>query len=69
MMGHAYSDLFGIPMTGLRFFTVYGPWGALIWPISALLNDPTGQAITLFGDGELCVILLMSPTSLNHWFA
>jgi UDP-glucuronate 4-epimerase len=26
-MAHAYSHLFGIPMTGLRFFTVYGPWG------------------------------------------
>ncbi len=27
MMAHAYSHLFGIPVTGLRFFTVYGPWG------------------------------------------
>ncbi len=27
MMAHAYSHLFGIPTTGLRFFTVYGPWG------------------------------------------
>jgi len=26
-MAHAYSHLFGIPFTGLRFFTVYGPWG------------------------------------------
>lgn len=27
LMAHVYSDLFGIPSTGLRFFTVYGPWG------------------------------------------
>lgn len=27
MMAHSYSHLFGIPSTGLRFFTVYGPWG------------------------------------------
>jgi len=27
MMAHCYSHLYGLPMTGLRFFTVYGPWG------------------------------------------
>src|SRR5690606_20473998 len=27
MMAHTYSHLFGLPTTGLRFFTVYGPWG------------------------------------------
>jgi len=27
LMGHSYSHLFGLPTTGLRFFTVYGPWG------------------------------------------
>ena len=27
LMSHAYAHLFGIPQTGLRFFTVYGPWG------------------------------------------
>ena len=27
LMAHAYSHLYGIPATGLRFFTVYGPWG------------------------------------------
>ena len=26
-MAHTYSHLYGIPTTGLRFFTVYGPWG------------------------------------------
>ncbi|HKJ72045.1 MAG TPA: NAD-dependent epimerase/dehydratase family protein, partial [Gammaproteobacteria bacterium] len=27
LMAHSYAHLYGIPMTGLRFFTVYGPWG------------------------------------------
>jgi UDP-glucuronate 4-epimerase len=35
LMAHAYSHLFGIPTTGLRFFTVYGPWGR---PDMALFN-------------------------------
>ncbi|GAM70247.1 dTDP-glucose 4,6-dehydratase [Vibrio sp. JCM 19236] len=32
LMAHTYSHLYGVPTTGLRFFTVYGPWGRLIWP-------------------------------------
>ena len=35
LMAHCYSKLYSIPTTGLRFFTVYGPWGRQIWPISA----------------------------------
>ena len=31
VIAHCYSHLYGIPTTGLRFFTVYGPWGSLIW--------------------------------------
>ncbi len=31
LMAHSYSHLYGIPTTGLRFFTVYGPWGVQIW--------------------------------------
>ena len=31
-MAHAYSHLYKIPTTGLRFFTVYGPYGRLTWP-------------------------------------
>ncbi len=27
LMSHTYAHLYGIPLTGLRFFTVYGPWG------------------------------------------
>ena len=35
LMSHAYAHLFGLPQTGLRFFTVYGPWGGPTWRISA----------------------------------
>lgn len=43
LMAHTYSHLYGIPTTGLRFFTVYGPWGrpdmALFIFTKAILND------------------------------
>ena len=54
LMAHAYSHLFGIPTTGLRFFTVYGPWGrpdmALFLFTRAILE---GRPIDLFAGGEL----------------
>ena len=40
LMAHAYAHLFGIPCTGLRFFTVYGPWGRpdmAIWLFTAAI--------------------------------
>jgi UDP-glucuronate 4-epimerase len=54
VMAHAYSSAFGLPVTGLRFFTVYGPWGrpdmALFLFTRALL---AGDEIDLFNDGEM----------------
>jgi UDP-glucuronate 4-epimerase len=53
MMAHSYSHLFGIPTTGLRFFTVYGPWGR---PDMALFlftkNILAGQPINVFNHGH-----------------
>ncbi len=53
-MAASYSQLFHIPMTGLRFFTVYGPWGRpdmAPWLFTeAILKD---QPIKVFGRGEL----------------
>ncbi|RED54020.1 SDR family NAD(P)-dependent oxidoreductase [Aestuariispira insulae] len=54
MMGHAYSHLYGIPQTGLRFFTVYGPWGrpdmaAYIFTSKML----KGEKIPVFNNGEM----------------
>ena len=54
LMAHTYSHLFGIPTTGLRFFTVYGPWGrpdmALFLFTRAILND---EAIEVFNHGRM----------------
>ncbi len=53
MMAHSYSHLFGIPTTGLRFFTVYGPWGR---PDMALFlftkNILEGKPIDVFNEGN-----------------
>jgi UDP-glucuronate 4-epimerase len=53
MMAHTYSHLFGLPTTGLRFFTVYGPWGR---PDMALFlftrNILAGKPINVFNHGK-----------------
>lgn len=54
LMAHSYSHLFNMPTTGLRFFTVYGPWGrpdmALYIFTNAILK---GEPIRLFNHGKL----------------
>ena len=53
-MAHSYSHLFGLPTTGLRFFTVYGPWGR---PDMALYiftrKILAGEPIDVFGHGRM----------------
>src|SRR5690554_4998772 len=54
LMAHTYSHLFGLPTTGLRFFTVYGPWGrpdmALFLFAKAIL---AGEPIDVFNHGKM----------------
>ena len=54
LMSHSYAELFGLKQTGLRFFTVYGPWGRpdmAYWLFTdAILND---RPIPVFGGGKL----------------
>jgi UDP-glucuronate 4-epimerase len=54
LMAHSYSHLFNLPTTGLRFFTVYGPWGrpdmALFLFTKAILD---GTPINVFNDGKM----------------
>jgi len=54
LMAHTYSHLFGLPTTGLRFFTVYGPWGrpdmALFLFAKAILED---RPIDVFNHGQM----------------
>jgi UDP-glucuronate 4-epimerase len=54
LMAHVYSHLFGLPTTGLRFFTVYGPWGrpdmAIFLFTKAILE---GRPIDIFNNGQM----------------
>ena len=54
LLAHSYSHLFNLPTTGLRFFTVYGPWGrpdmALFKFAEAIL---AGQAIDVYNHGQM----------------
>lgn len=54
LMAHTYSHLYGLPTTGLRFFTVYGPWGrpdmALFLFTRAIL---AGEPIKVFNEGHM----------------
>ena len=54
LMAHTYSHLYGIPTTGLRFFTVYGPWGrpdmALFIFVKAIIE---GKPIDVFNHGKM----------------
>jgi UDP-glucuronate 4-epimerase len=54
VMAHSYAHLYALPCTGLRFFTVYGPWGrpdmALFKFTRAML---AGEAIDVYGHGQL----------------
>ncbi|QDX81831.1 protein CapI [Denitratisoma sp. DHT3] len=54
LMAHAYSHLYGLPTTGLRFFTVYGPWGrpdmAYFGFTKAILE---GRAIDVYNEGRM----------------
>ena len=53
LMAHSYSHLFGIPCTGLRFFTVYGPWGRPdMSPIQFARAIAEEQPLKLFNHGE-----------------
>lgn len=53
-MAHAYAHLFGFPCTGLRFFTVYGPWGRPdMSPIKFLSAILEGRPIDVYGQGRM----------------
>ena len=54
LMSHSYAHMFSLPLTGLRFFTVYGPWGrpdmsAFIF-VKKILN---GESIPVFNNGDM----------------
>src|SRR6266849_2853461 len=54
LMAHCYSHLYGLPSTGLRFFTVYGPWGRPdMAPMLFARAILAGQPITVYNEGRM----------------
>lgn len=54
MMAHAYSSIYGLPVTGLRFFTVYGPWGRPdMSPFLFMEGIIQGKPIKVFNKGDM----------------
>ena len=54
LMAHAYSYIFGLPVTGLRFFTVYGPWGRPdMSPFLFINGILKGDPIKVFNNGDM----------------
>lgn len=54
LMAHAYSSIFGLPVTGLRFFTVYGPWGRPdMSPFLFIDGILKGDPIKVFNNGDM----------------
>ncbi len=54
LMAHAYAHLYALPATGLRFFTVYGPWGRPDMAMYIFAKAITeGRPLTLFNDGRM----------------
>jgi UDP-glucuronate 4-epimerase len=54
LMAHSYAHLFNLPATGLRFFTVYGPWGRpdmALWIFAAAIA--AGKPVKLFNQGKM----------------
>jgi len=54
LLSESYASLYGVPMTGLRFFTVYGPWGRpdmAMWIFTKALYE--GKPLPLFNRGEM----------------
>ncbi|MBK0398123.1 NAD-dependent epimerase [Limibaculum sp. M0105] len=54
LMAHSYAALYGLPMTGLRFFTVYGPWGRpdmAVWKFTRAIL--AGEPITVNNHGKM----------------
>jgi nucleoside-diphosphate-sugar epimerase len=68
LLSHSYAELFGLPLTGLRFFTVYGPWGRpdmAYWLFTeAILKQ---KPLKLLAAGYSSVISPGSTTSSPRW--
>ena len=63
LMAHSYSHLFGLPTTGLRFFTVYGPWDRPDMALQKFTKSIlAGEKIAVFNYGAVSYTHLTLPT-------
>jgi dTDP-4-dehydrorhamnose reductase len=70
LMAHSYAHLFGLPVTGLRFFTVYGPWGRPdMAPFLFVRRILSGQPIDVYNFGRHNAISPTSMISSKAWCA
>lgn len=54
LMAHVYSNMYGLPITGLRFFTVYGPWGRPdMFPMLSMDAIINNKPIKVYNNGEM----------------
>jgi len=68
LMACSYSHLYRLPATGLRFFTVYGPWGGRRWPVSALPRSCSEvKRFPYSPEGSCGATLPTSTTSSKAW--
>ncbi len=68
-MAHTYSHLYGFPTTGLRFFTVYGPWGRpdmamFLFTEAILKENPSKYLIMEIWKGTLPILMILR----KEWF-
>ena len=57
-MAHSYSHLYGIPSTGIRFFTVYGPWGRPDMAPMIFTKSILEEKNKIFNNGDMCKFYL-----------
>ncbi|SUO93683.1 NAD-dependent epimerase [Suttonella ornithocola] len=82
LMSHSYAHLYGLPTTGLRFFTVYGPWGRPDMALQKFAGKIlAGKPIEIYNHGNMqrdftyiddivegiVRIMEVIPTPLSHW--
>jgi UDP-glucuronate 4-epimerase len=82
LMAHTYASLYGLPVTGLRFFTVYGPWGRPdMSPFQFVSKILAGEPIQVFSHGKhrrdftyiddivegIVRVMARPPTGNEHW--
>ena len=68
MMANSYSHIYSMPITGLRYFTVYGPWEDLMAPMIFASNIFCGKPISVFNYGKMSRDRYIFPIIMKELF-